>query len=271
MEMLFRVRIALQPICVSTNGSACRIRAPVLQFNWNAMASSPIQFDCWVEQHAAALFRVAFRLLGNPHDAEDVLQETFRSAWTSRHLYDTSRSERAWLMAILRRRSADHWRRRDSHESSLGEGDGDLPSRHEPEPMADELSKNVQQALSSLPDELRETLLLVVVGELTHQEAADILGIPLGTVLSRVSRGRSRLRDFLLGDTVKILAEKMEELPERHPQFTSSQSIQGRAMFSNGADGPRTQAGVTKVAEEKVDVVNQNKQSEIAGKKDDTA
>ncbi|RLS54052.1 MAG: hypothetical protein DWH94_11290, partial [Planctomycetota bacterium] len=123
--------------------SVCRIGSPVLQFNWNAMASSPIQFDYWVEQHAAALFRVAFRLLGNPHDAEDVLQETFRSAWTSRHLYDTSRSERAWLLAILRRRSADHWRRRDSHESSLGEGDGDLPSRHEPEPMADELSGNV--------------------------------------------------------------------------------------------------------------------------------
>lgn len=49
-----------------------------------------------------------------------------------------------------------------------------------------------------LPLELRETLLLVVVGELTHQEAADLQGIPLGTVLSRVSRARSRLRDYLL-------------------------------------------------------------------------
>lgn len=202
------------------------------------------------------LFRVAFRLLGNPHDAEDVLQETFRSAWTSRHLYDTSRSERAWLLAILRRRSADHWRRRDSHESSLGEGDGDLPSRHEPEPMADELSGNVQQALSSLPDELRETLLLVVVGELTHQEAADILGIPLGTVLSRVSRGRARLRDFLLGHTVKGRAEKIDESPRRHPQFTSSQSIQGQAMFSN---------------DEEADVVDRKKQSDIAETKDGTA
>jgi RNA polymerase sigma-70 factor (ECF subfamily) len=56
----------------------------------------------------------------------------------------------------------------------------------------------MQRALGRLPGELRETLLLVVVGELTHQEAADLLGIPLGTVLSRVSRGRSRLREFLL-------------------------------------------------------------------------
>jgi len=53
-------------------------------------------------------------------------------------------------------------------------------------------------ALGRLPDDLRETLLLVIVGELTHQEAADLQGIPLGTVLSRVSRARSRLRTFLL-------------------------------------------------------------------------
>ncbi|MCA9182901.1 MAG: RNA polymerase subunit sigma, partial [Planctomycetales bacterium] len=52
-------------------------------------------------------------------------------------------------------------------------------------------------ALNQLPTELRETLLLVVVGELTHQEAADLLKIPLGTVLSRVSRARQRLRQHL--------------------------------------------------------------------------
>ena len=56
----------------------------------------------------------------------------------------------------------------------------------------------MQRALDRLPLELRETLLLVVVGELTHQEAATLQGIPLGTVLSRVSRARSRLRTYLL-------------------------------------------------------------------------
>jgi RNA polymerase sigma-70 factor (ECF subfamily) len=56
----------------------------------------------------------------------------------------------------------------------------------------------MQHALDRLPDELRESLLLVVVGELTHQEAADLLGVPLGTVLSRVSRARTRLREYLL-------------------------------------------------------------------------
>jgi RNA polymerase sigma-70 factor (ECF subfamily) len=99
-------------------------------------------------------------------------------------------------MAILRRRVADHWRRREERESTAAE----LP--HPPvqplDPFGDELSAAMQQALGRLPEELRETLLLVVVGELTHQEAADLQGIPLGTVLSRVSRARSRLREYIL-------------------------------------------------------------------------
>lgn len=163
-------------------------------------ASSPTgeAFDRWVADHVAVLYRVAYRLLGNGHDAEDVVQDAFRSAWTSRHLYDRSRSERAWLLAILRRRVADHWRRRETREVTTAT-DFNQPAVGEADPFADELSATMQAALARLPTELRETLLLVVVGELTHQEAADLQGIPLGTVLSRVSRGRSRLREFLIG------------------------------------------------------------------------
>jgi len=69
---------------------------------------------------------------------------------------------------------------------------------NDPQPGQQEFTDQVQQALDRLPAELRETLLLVVVGELTHQEAADLLGVPLGTVLSRVSRARKRLREYLL-------------------------------------------------------------------------
>lgn len=160
-------------------------------------------FDRWVADHVAVLYRVAYRLLGNGHDAEDVVQDAFRSAWTSRHLYDRSRSERAWLLAILRRRVADHWRRRETREVAAG-ADLDRPALAEADPFADELSATMQAALDRLPAELRETLLLVVVGELTHQETADLQGIPLGTVLSRVSRARSRLRGFLL-DTAPLV------------------------------------------------------------------
>ena len=65
------------------------------------------------------------------------------------------------------------------------------------DPTADGFTDEMQQGLAALPEELRESLLLVVVGELTHQETADMLGVPLGTVLSRVSRARQRLRKEL--------------------------------------------------------------------------
>jgi RNA polymerase sigma-70 factor, ECF subfamily len=67
---------------------------------------------------------------------------------------------------------------------------------HAEDPMANELTDEMQRALNKLPLELRESLMLVVVAELTHQEAADLLGVPLGTVLSRVSRARQRLREL---------------------------------------------------------------------------
>ena len=68
------------------------------------------------------------------------------------------------------------------------------------DPATNEFDDQVQSALAQLPDQLREALLLVVVGELTHQEAADLLDVPIGTVLSRVSRARTRLRDLLLAE-----------------------------------------------------------------------
>lgn len=157
-------------------------------------------FQRWVDDHVAVLYRVAFRMLGNAHDAEDVLQDTLRSAWISRHLYDPARSERAWLLAILRRRVADRWRNADRRPTPMEIDERIAPARSEPDPFADELSATMQRALAKLPAELRETLLVVVVGELTHQEAADLLEVPLGTVLSRVSRARSRLREYILAD-----------------------------------------------------------------------
>lgn len=154
-------------------------------------------FETWLAEHVAVLYRVAYRLVGDAHAAEDVVQETYRSAWTSRDLYDRSRSGRAWLLAILRRRVADHWRRRERREVPAP-ADLPHPAAAAGDPFGDELSGAMQRALARLPEELRETLLLVVVGELSHQEAADLQGIPLGTVLSRVSRARGRLREYLL-------------------------------------------------------------------------
>jgi RNA polymerase sigma-70 factor (ECF subfamily) len=151
-----------------------------------------------VDDHGATLFRVAFRLVGNRHEAEDLVQETFRSAWNSRALFEKGRGDRAWLVTILRRRAADFWRK-----PALPITAEQPPETmvHDADPLAKEYTDEMQLALESLTFELRESLLLVVVADLTHQETANLLGVPIGTVLSRVSRARERLRTALLAQS----------------------------------------------------------------------
>jgi RNA polymerase sigma-70 factor (ECF subfamily) len=154
-----------------------------------------------VADHGPAMYRLAYRLVGDRHEAEDLVQEAFRSAWKSRNLFRAEGSSRAWLSSILRRRVADHWRRprppglvADDQRLEIALSNGSRPAE---DPSRDELTDEMQHALDRLPPELKETLILVVVAELTHQEAAEMLGVPLGTVLSRVSRARNRLREYL--------------------------------------------------------------------------
>jgi RNA polymerase sigma-70 factor (ECF subfamily) len=161
------------------------------------LALSLAEFNRLIEQHGPALFRMAYRLIGDRHEAEDVLQEAYRSVWKSRKLFQPNRGERAWLASILRRRAIDHWRRPAPPSTTADDRNLEITTPAD-DPLRDEMTDEMQRALNQLPDELRETLLLVVVGELTHQEAADLLEIPLGTVLSRVSRARKRLREYLL-------------------------------------------------------------------------
>ena len=161
------------------------------------MALSLVEFNGMVVDHGPALYRLAYRLIGDRHEAEDMVQEAFRSAWKSRQLFRQDGGPRAWLASILRRRVADHWRQPRPPSVVGVEHNIDVETPGE-DPCRDEFTDEMQRALGRLPDDLRETLLLVVVAELTHQEASELLGIPLGTVLSRVSRARKRLRDYLI-------------------------------------------------------------------------
>lgn len=161
------------------------------------MALTQAEFNALVENHAPALYRMAYRMLGDRHEAEDLVQETFRSAWKSRATFESNRGDRAWLAAILRRRVYDRWRKHPPPSVASGETPLDSAT-FDADPLANEYTDEMQHALDRLPTEQRETLLLVVVAELTHQEAADLLDLPLGTILSRVSRARQRLREYLL-------------------------------------------------------------------------
>lgn len=158
-------------------------------------------FHAIVDEHGPAMYRLAYRLLGDTHDAEEVVQETLRSAWVSRDRFEPGRGRRAWLASILRRRAVDRWRKIGRTPSApAGDHVLDIPTDGD-DPLADEYTDEMQNALEQLPDDMRDALLMVVVGELTHQETADALGVPLGTILSRVSRARKRLRETLLATT----------------------------------------------------------------------
>ncbi len=166
------------------------------------MALSLAEFNRLVDDHGSALYRMAFRMVGDRHEAEDLVQDAFRSAWKSRGSFQHGRGERSWLASILRRRVIDYWRKPRPPMLVSTEKSFEVGVAGE-DPLRNCVSDEMQQALERLPSELRETLLLVVVGELTHQEAADLMKIPLGTVLSRVSRARKRLREYFIAASAK--------------------------------------------------------------------
>lgn len=165
-------------------------------FGVDSLALSQADFNEIVDLHGPTLYRMAYRMMGDRHEAEDVVQDAYRSAWKSRLRYEAGRSQRAWLIAILRRRIIDRWRKSPPPSVLSGDQPLDVAVAGD-DPTAGGYTDEMQRALDRLPGELRESLILVVVGELTHQEAADSLGVPLGTVLSRVSRARVRLREYL--------------------------------------------------------------------------
>lgn len=130
-------------------------------------------------------------------DAEDVLQRTFVEVWRSRERYDPARPLEGWVLGIARKRAIDHLRRRhhdvvplDEMRGVVGDDGRILAERYERASL-------VRGALAQLPEEQKQVLALVYFGEHTHAEAAERLGLPLGTVKARVFRGLRRLGTLL--------------------------------------------------------------------------
>lgn len=153
-------------------------------------------YETLVRTHAADLYRFAYRLTGQGAHAEDLVQETFHEAWRSLSKLRERQKARAWLFQILRYRHA-HWVRDRGRASAararLGEA---TPAARDPERGHSDADL-VQRALEQLDERQRIPLLMIFAEGLTSQETADALGIPLGTVLSRVHRARAKLVGFI--------------------------------------------------------------------------
>lgn len=144
------------------------------------------------------LYRAAARLLGDRAEAEDVVQEVFLTAWKSFHRFQPGTNCRAWLFKILIF-SIYHHRRRSLRFPLLSDREESLVHglRYAP-PAPEQLTDGeILAALGRVPPDFRAVILLADVEEFSYKEAATILNIPIGTVMSRLSRGRRLLREQL--------------------------------------------------------------------------
>ncbi|MCH8685417.1 sigma-70 family RNA polymerase sigma factor [Pedomonas mirosovicensis] len=144
-----------------------------------------------------ALLRYARALVHDPSEAEELVHETLVRAYERRITFDDRRALRPWLFSILHNRFVDGYRRRQMEERAV-ESLAAAPETVTPLVDADtrvQLSQ-IHQAFTRLPEAQRAALHLVAVEGLSYQEAADALGIPVGTLMSRLSRARTALRQL---------------------------------------------------------------------------
>jgi RNA polymerase sigma-70 factor, ECF subfamily len=162
-------------------------------------ASMP-SWDELVRQHADRVYRLAYRLSGNQQDAEDLTQETFIRVFRSVQNYHPGTFE-GWLHRITTNLFLDLVRRRARIRMEALPEDYDRVPADEPNPEQiyhdSRLGPDLQAALDSLPPEFRAAVVLCDIEGLSYEEIGATLGVKLGTVRSRIHRGRQALRDYL--------------------------------------------------------------------------
>jgi RNA polymerase sigma-70 factor (ECF subfamily) len=177
-----------------------------------------LRFEQTALPYLDAIYTAALRLSHNPDDAKDLLQETVLRAYRGFHQFKPGTNCRAWLLTILYNTFRTAYRRgaREQLANTNEEFEQEIENRSfadhsprdNPERMVAERMTGhlIEQALDTIPKEFREALLLVDLHELNYHEVAEVLEIPIGTVKSRVSRGRALMRCVL--DKLSIASGK---------------------------------------------------------------
>lgn len=157
-----------------------------------AIQASQVRYQALVDLHWQELYRFAYRLCGDRHSAEDIVQETYCQAWKHLSSLHSDQTARAWLFQILRRHYLRQGRQNRNHPTqNIANHDPPSPAN---ENEAAEKQDSIQAALNILEAKFKEPLLMVTVGGLTCDQAAKELGLPLGTVLSRIYRARQLIK-----------------------------------------------------------------------------
>jgi len=155
-------------------------------------------FDSEALPHIKDLFRTALRTTGDRARAEDAVQETLLQAWRSFDRFESGTNCRAWLYQILFH-CVNHQRRKWLRFPLVKESEEFIEATLvSAAPVANELSDaDIIAALDRIPADFRAVVLLVDVEEFAYKDASEVLGIPIGTVMSRLNRGRKLLREQL--------------------------------------------------------------------------
>ena len=158
-------------------------------------------FDEIVKRYQRRVYATAYRIVRRADLADDVAQEAFLRAYEALDRFDLARPFGPWICRIAANLAINHVRSPEAREEGLPEGYGETPARSE-DPLTQVLDGEARavldSALGELPPEQRAVFTLRVFDELSYREIADALGIQIGTVMSRLSRARERLRVVLL-------------------------------------------------------------------------
>jgi RNA polymerase sigma-70 factor, ECF subfamily len=180
-----------------------------------AEARDRVRFEDEALGYADQVYRVARRLVGSREEAEDLVQETYARAFRSWRSYTPGTNMRAWLLRILTNLNVDRGRRiqRTPQTQQLEESDYYLANKLasaageealEQEQVVERLSQgSIVDALSEISPQFRDVVVLVDIGDFTYADAAHILDVPIGTVMSRLHRGRRALKQKLAEEAIQ--------------------------------------------------------------------
>jgi RNA polymerase sigma-70 factor (ECF subfamily) len=179
-------------------------------------------FESLIRDTHKQAYSLAYRLTGNTAEAEDLVQESFLRAYKFFHRYDDSLPFTSWLYRIMTNAHIDMVRRRGRIKTTSLDGAGldgsstwdvpDADAAPDREMLKNSLDEPVQRALGAMTAEFRMAVLLADVEGLAYEEVADIMGTSVGTVRSRIHRGRKQIRNYLLKHSPETYRSYIDEL-----------------------------------------------------------
>jgi RNA polymerase sigma-70 factor (ECF subfamily) len=199
------------------------------------LAKAPSGFETEALSHLGSLATVATRLTRNTAEGEDLVQDTLVKAMRARDQFQAGTNMRAWLLRILTNTFINRYRRGGLEKSVVEGPDADpladgwigassLEAMRDPESQAlrPVIAQEINVALNELPEEFRLAVVLADVEELSYKEIADIMGCPIGTVMSRLHRGRRLLKSRLVehARAIGLVANEPAPIEERNPDNT---------------------------------------------------